>query len=115
MLLFRHQIAEAFNASGRSVDIVVFFCTFIGISWAFAGAQFVSNAAFNNLGRPKLSTAFNWGKATLGTIPFALVGAMIGGPEGLLAGTAIGSVIFGVASVIVAYRVVRQSAAERPQ
>jgi hypothetical protein len=40
---------------------------------------------------------------------------MIGGPEGLLAGTAIGSVIFGVASVIVAYRVVRQSAAERPQ
>jgi putative MATE family efflux protein len=115
MLLFRHQIAEAFNASGRSVDIVVFFCTFIGISWAFAGAQFVSNAAFNNLGRPKLSTAFNWGKATLGTIPFALVGAMIGGPEGLLAGTAIGSVIFGVASVIVAYRVVRQSATERPQ
>lgn len=115
LLLFRHQIAEGFNASGRSIDIIVFFCTFIGVSWAFAGAQFVANAAFNNLGRPKLSTAFNWGKATIGTIPFAIVGAQMGGPEGLLAGTAVGSVLFGVAAVAVAFRVVRQSAAERPQ
>jgi putative MATE family efflux protein len=107
LFVFRHQIAEGFNAAGRSVDIVVFFCTFIGISWAFAGAQFVANAAFNNLGRPKLSTLFNWGKATLGTIPFALLGAQLGGPEGLLVGTAIGSVVFGIAAVIAAYRIVR--------
>ena len=41
-------------------------------------ADFVSGvaaAAFNNLGRPGLSTWFNWGKATLGTIPFATAGA----------------------------------------
>lgn len=111
LFLFRHQIAEGFNAAGRSVDIVVFFCTFIGVSWAFAGAQFVANAAFNNLGHPKLSTFFNWGKATLGTIPFALLGAELGGPEGLLVGTAIGSVVFGIAAVIVAYRVVRRTVA----
>lgn len=111
LFLFRHQIAEAFNAAGRTVDIVVFFCTFVGISWAFAGAQFVANAAFNNLGRAKLSTWFNWGKATLGTIPFALVGAQLGGPEGILAGTAMGAVIFGIASVATAYRIVRNSEA----
>jgi Na+-driven multidrug efflux pump len=111
LFLFRHEIAEAFNAAGRTVDVVVFFATFIGISWAFAGAQFVANAAFNNLGRPQLSTWFNWGKATLGTIPFALAGAEIGGPEGLLAGTALGSVIFGIASVLAAYRIVRLSEA----
>jgi putative MATE family efflux protein len=109
LFLFRHQIAEAFNAAGRTVDIVVFFCTFIGVSWAFAGAQFVANAAFNNLGRPKLSSWFNWGKATLGTIPFALAGAELGGPEGILAGTAIGAVIFGIASVATAYRIVWSS------
>jgi putative MATE family efflux protein len=109
LLVFRHEIAEAFNAAGRTVDIVVFFCTFIGVSWAFAGAQFVAAAAFNNLGRPKLSTWFNWGKATLGTIPFALAGAEIGGPEGILAGTAIGAVIFGIASVATAYRIVQRS------
>ena len=106
LFLFRHEIAEAFRASGRTVDIVVFFCTFIAISWAFAGAQFVSNAAFNNLGRANLSTLFNWGKSTIGTIPFAMVGASYAGPEGVLAGTAIGSIIFGVASVYAAFRIV---------
>jgi putative MATE family efflux protein len=111
LFIFRHDIAEAFNAAGRTVDIVVFFCTFVGVSWAFTGAQFVAAAAFNNLGRPKLSTWFNWGKSTLGTIPFALVGAELGGPEGILAGTAIGAAIFGIASVATAYRIVRNSAA----
>jgi Na+-driven multidrug efflux pump len=108
LLLFRHQIAEAFGATGRTSDLVVFFCTFIGISWAFAGAQFVSNAACNNLGHPNLSTAFNWGKATLGTIPFAWWGAAVAGPEGILAGTAIGAVIFGLASASTAYRIVKR-------
>jgi len=109
LFVFRHQIAEAFNASGRTVDLVVFFCTFIAISWAFAGGQFVSNAAFNNLGRPNLSTLFNWAKATLGTIPFAMAGAHFAGPEGILAGTGLGSVIFGIASVVAAYRIAGQS------
>jgi Na+-driven multidrug efflux pump len=105
LFLARHHIADLFRASGRTIDIVVFFCTFIAVSWAFAGAQFVANAAFNNLGRPNLSTLFNWGKATLGTIPFALYGAMVAGPEGVLVGTAIGSIIFGVASTLWAFRI----------
>ena len=41
----------------------------------FHGALYVANSAFNNLGFPLLATAFNWGKATLGTIPFAMAGA----------------------------------------
>lgn len=106
LFLFRHEIADAFRAAGRTIDIVVFFCTFIAISWAFAGAQFVAAAAFNNLGRAGLSTWFNWGKATIGTIPFALLGAHLGGPEGVLIGTAAGSVIFGVASAATAFRIV---------
>ena len=109
LFLFRHEIAAAFNATGNAANLIIFFCTFIGISWAFAGAQFVANAAFNNLGRPKLSTFFNWAKATLGTIPFAMAGGHLAGPEGVLAGTALGSVIFGIASVWTAYRVVARS------
>lgn len=109
LFLFRYQIAGAFHATGRAEELIVFFCTFIGVSWAFAGAQFVANAAFNNLGRPRLSTAYNWAKATLGTVPFALIGARVAGPEGILAGTAVGSVIFGIASVWAAYRIVALS------
>jgi hypothetical protein len=43
-------------------------------------------------------TAFNRRKATLGTIPLRL-GAMAGGPEGVLVGTAIGSIIFGLPTI----------------
>jgi hypothetical protein len=63
----------------------------------------VANAAFNNLGHPLLSTAFNWGRATLGNIPFVTIGAHWG-PRGVLIGQALGSVAFGVAAVIVAFR-----------
>ncbi len=93
-------------ASGRTKELVVFFCTWIALSWAFAGAQFVSNAACNNLGKATHSTWFNWAKATIGTIPFAIVGGQYYGPEGIMAGIAIGSVIFGIASVWWAFRIV---------
>lgn len=102
----RHHIANVFSASPRATELVVFFATYVGVSWAFAGAQFVGAAAFNNLGRPGLSTWFNWGKATVGTIPFAWVGAHYWGAEGVMAGTAIGAILFGIASAWTAFKVV---------
>jgi Na+-driven multidrug efflux pump len=113
LFVFRHEIAELFRASGRTHELVLFFCSFIAASWAFAGAQFVASAAFNNLGHPNTSTVFNWAKATIGTIPFAIYGAEIAGPEGVMVGVAIGSIIFGVASVAWAYRIVAKVAQQK--
>ena len=107
LYIFRHQIADVFLAGGRTKELVVFFCTWIALSWAFAGAQFVSNAACNNLGKATHSTWFNWAKATIGTIPFAIIGGTYYGPEGIMAGIAVGSVIFGIASVWWAFRIVK--------
>jgi putative MATE family efflux protein len=114
LFVFRHQLADMFHASGRTTEIVVFFCCFIAVSWAFAGAQFVANAAFNNLGRATMSTWYNWAKATLGTIPFAMAGAHFWEAEGVLIGTAIGSVVFGVISSLAAFRVVDHLATRTP-
>ncbi|MGL4219526.1 MAG: MATE family efflux transporter, partial [Shewanella sp.] len=61
---------------------------------------------FNNLGKAKYSTLFNVGKATLGTVPFVYVGAQLGGVYGVLIGQVIGSILFGVVGVWVAYRLV---------
>ncbi|QIG49157.1 MATE family efflux transporter [Nordella sp. HKS 07] len=113
LYVFRHDVAELFRASGRTIDLVVFFCSFIAASWAFTGAQFVASAAFNNLGHPNTSTVFNWAKATIGTIPFALYGAHVAGPEGVMVGVALGSIIFGVASVAWAYRIVAKVAQQK--
>ena len=67
---------------------------------------FVANAAFNNLGAPYLSTVFNWGRATLGTIPFVTFGAAHFGPEGGYAGIIAGAALFGVAAIGAAYLVI---------
>ena len=72
----------------------------------FVGCLFVANSAFNNLGFPLLSTVFNWGRATLGTIPFVTLGAWMWQAEGVLYGQMAGALIFGLAALLTAFRVV---------
>ena len=79
------------------------FCSLLAASFLFVGALFVANTTFNNLDRPLYSTAFNWARATLGTIPFAYLGAHFG-PAGVLIGPAIGAVIFGSLALWMALR-----------
>jgi putative MATE family efflux protein len=104
LVLLREQIAAAFGATGLTAELVLFFCLIAGPMWVFVGLLFVANAAFNNLGMPLLSTLFSWGRATLGTMPLAFLGAHLGGPKGALVGSALGAVVFGVVALIFAYR-----------
>ncbi len=106
LVLFRNEIVQAFSATGLTAELVVFFCLISGPMWLFAGLLFVANAAFNNLGFPLWSTLFSWGRATLGTVPMAAIGAWIAGPKGALVGAALGSVIFGIAALVFAYRAI---------
>jgi len=106
LYLLRNQLIAAFHVTGRAAELVVFFTTWIAVTWAFTGGLFVANAAFNNLGKPIYSTWANWGRATLGTIPFAIVGAQLAGPEGIMVATAIGSSIFGMAAMVAAWYLV---------
>lgn len=104
LLALRGAIVSAFHATGLTAELVEFFCLIAGPMWLFVGMLFVANAAFNNLGMPFLSTVFSWGRATLGTMPFAFLGAQIAGPKGALAGSALGAVAFGVLALVFAYR-----------
>ncbi|WP_298965696.1 MATE family efflux transporter [uncultured Methylobacterium sp.] len=106
LALGRHAIARLFHLEGAGADLVTFFCLVGAAAWFFNGLLFVANAAFNNLDAPLLSTGFNWGRTTLGTMPFAWAGAHLGGPEGAVAGVAFGSLIFGTAAFAAALRLV---------
>ncbi|MFD2207453.1 MATE family efflux transporter [Kiloniella antarctica] len=99
-------IVYLFNATGQSADLLIFFCVFTSWSFIFTGAQFIANAAFNNMNRATWSTFANWSKATIGTIPFIWIGGNLAGAKGIMAGQAIGSIIFGILSIIVAYYIV---------
>ncbi|MGE0502886.1 MAG: MATE family efflux transporter [Rhizobiaceae bacterium] len=114
LALFAHPIADAFGATEQARDIVVFFCHFAAGSFLFNGAIFVSSAAFNNLGYPTYSTIFNWGRSTLGVIPFVWAGARLYGAEGVVAGWGLGAVVFGIASIVICFRVVGRIAERTP-
>ena len=111
-------IATLFQATGATAEYLTFFCKFGVSAWLFIGLLFVANAAFNNLGFPLLSMAFNWGRATLGTIPFVTLGAAWGGVQGAQLGVAAGAAVFGTAALATAYRVVgriaEQTGVDRP-
>jgi len=101
--LMQGMLVRAFSLEGVSAGMVHFFCTWMAASFFFAGALFVANAAFNNLGKPLWSTGFNWARATLGTIPFAWWGAHYG-PIEVMAGQAFGTAIFGILALWSAFK-----------
>ena len=106
LALFSGQVAGLFGAQGEARDLVIFFCTFASASFLFNGALFVSNAAFNNLGFAFHASALNWGRSTLGVIPFVWFGAQHYGATGVIAGWALGAVVFGVAGAFLCFRVI---------
>ncbi|MDF1606776.1 MATE family efflux transporter [Hoeflea sp. YIM 152468] len=108
LALFRHQIADLFGAQGEARDVIIFFCLFVAGSFVFNGMLFVANAAFNNLGFALYSTAFNWSRSTLGVIPFVWLGSLWYGAPGALAGYGLGAVVFGLASIMICFRVLSQ-------
>lgn len=106
LIFARAPLTRLFELQGVAADLFGFFCLVSGGVWFFAGLLFLSNASFNNLGFPFYSTILNWGRATLGTVPPALLGAHLYGPKGVIAGVGLGSVIFGLAGITLAFRTV---------
>ena len=108
LALSSNWIASAFQAEGEARALIVFFCTFVAGSFVFNGAVFVANAAFNNLGFALYSTALNWGRATLGVVPFIWLGGQWYGAKGVMAGYGLGVVLFGVIGAWGCFKVLGQ-------
>jgi len=111
LFLARGAIADAFHAEGMTRDLIYLFCGPLSLLFFFNGLIFVANAACNNLGAAMQSTMVNWGRHTIGTVPFAWAMGLWWGAEGVLIGQAVGGVIFGILAVSLALRVVDRVAA----
>ena len=114
LALFRNQISDVFGATGATRDFISFYCLFVAGSFLFNGMLFVANAAFNNLGFPLYSTLSNWGRSTLGVIPFVSLGASWYGLNGAIGGSGLGAVVFGVVSVMICFRVLKDLEKRNP-
>lgn len=112
--LAQDQLVAAFSLSDAGAELVRIFCVWLAPTFAFTGVIFVANAAFNNLGRAKLATLFNWGRASLGTVPFVIAGAYLGGAQGIIIGNFLGAVAFGIGAVWTAFVVIKRCQNEPP-
>lgn len=101
--------------NGVALTLVFLFAGPLSLMFFFNGVIFVANAAFNNLGHPFYSTIVNWGRHTLGTIPFVAVGAAWFGAPGVLIGQYLGGAVFALVAYLLARRVMaRQDSKAEP-
>lgn len=112
LALLAQPLADVFLATGDAERLIVLFCRWLAPLFAFLGALFVSNAVFNTLRRAHVSTILNWGRATVGTIPFVMLGAAYGGADGVLAANMLGGIVVGVLGVVLCYRLMYQLAGD---
>lgn len=101
----------AFQATGRVAEMIAFYCLWAAPTFIFTGALFVANAAFNNLGFASYSTMFNWGRATLGTLPFCWLGIWFGSADAVILWWSIGAALFGLPALWLAGRSIDRLAA----
>lgn len=108
LFALRGPIVALFEAEGITRTLIYLFCGPLALAFFFNGVIFVANAAFNNLGHPFYSTWINWGRHTLGTVPFVILGGWWWGAPGVLIGQAFGGVIFAAVAWLLALRVMNK-------
>ncbi|WP_298293398.1 MATE family efflux transporter [uncultured Litoreibacter sp.] len=114
LFFLRDPIVALFQAEGIAVELIYLFCGPLALLFFFNGTIFVANSAFNNLGHPFYSTWVNWGRHTLGTIPFVMLFAWWLGAAGVLIGQAVGGVLFGVLAWWLGRRVIAVQSGAKP-
>lgn len=114
LFFLRAPIAALFQATDEATVLIYLFCGPLALAYFFNGSLFVANAAFNNMSHPFYSTWLNWGRHTLGTIPFVIVGASWFGASGVLIGQAVGGVIFGLLAWGMAERLIATDTLKKP-
>jgi len=112
LYLLREPIADIFGAEGVARDLIYLFCGPLSLAWIFNGIIFVGNASYNNLGHPFYSTWVNWGRNTLGIVPFVYFSSQIWGAEGVLIGQMAGGAFVALASLVLAQRLMKKTEAD---
>ncbi|WP_250161458.1 MATE family efflux transporter [Pseudosulfitobacter pseudonitzschiae] len=89
-------VSLMFGLTGQGAEVLHAFAG-VGVgAFMFVGALFVSNAAFNNLGKPGRSTLVNWMKDGVLSWPAAILLAGSFGAAGVIYGQALAGAVMGV-------------------
>jgi putative MATE family efflux protein len=104
LLALEGTIAAAFGLEADGIDVLETFASVGAAAYLFTAALFVSNACFNNLGRPMRSTLLNWTRDGVAIPLLALAVGQAAGPAGPVLVQAAAAVIVGTAAALLARR-----------
>ena len=100
LVLFRESVATLFGLVGLSREVLLAFMLIGAGGYMFVGALFVSNAAFNNLGKPIYSTFCNWFRDGILIFPCCLMMGWWLAAPGIVYGQALSAGLAGTAAMI---------------
>ena len=106
--LLRGVAVDVFQLGPDGAKVVFAFTNLAAGGFVFTGFLFVSNAAFNNLGRPLWSTALNWTRDGVLMVPLCWWLGSVWGSEGVVYGQALAGVLAGALAASLAWRFVAQ-------
>ena len=99
-------VIDGFKISGAGVDVYRAFSLIGAGAFLFSGALFVSNAAFNNLGKPTRSTVVNWLRDGVLILPVAWLFADWFDAPGAIYAQAVVAIAVGIFSALWGWRFV---------
>lgn len=100
LILATPLIIESFGLTGTAAEVLRAFTITTGWAQAIMGMVFVTNAAFNTLGRPGRSMIVNWSRDGLLMMPVAYWAARIWEAPGVLYGQALAGSVVGLIAAI---------------
>ena len=110
LLAFGGAVGRAFGLAPDGQEVLIAFTTVGAGAFLFTGAFFVSNAAFNALGRPTRATLLTWIRDGLLTWPVVVWLAGIAGAVGVIYAQAALGVVIGLVSAVWGWHFVRHIA-----
>lgn len=108
LVALAEPIVALFGLEGTAADVLRAFLHIGAAGYFFAGGIFVSNAVFNNLGRPLYSTACNWLRDGVMMLPCALAMAHFFAAPGVIYGQALANLLAALVAVGWALHFVRR-------
>lgn len=108
LVLLRDVLADAFGAQGQTREMLFIFCGPYVLIAFFNGALFISCAAFNSLGHPRISPSLGWAKSTIGLFFFVSIGTHLYGMQGLAYGLLLNAALFAAIANWMSLRIIRK-------
>jgi putative MATE family efflux protein len=106
LFLARDATVSLFQLGPDGAAVLDAFVNVAAGGFVFTGALFVANSAFNTLGRPLWSSAFNWSRDGLVLLPLAWAMANAFAAPGVIYGQALAGVVVGLAAAWTGWRFV---------